>query len=149
MIKYLVYICIAIIAMGLLRECGAEEVDLAKIAMIESSNNPLAYNAKSQATGMYQITPICLKDFNSYHMNPRHQYELKDMYEASNAYIVASWYINKRIPQLLRHYKLDSNSIENRLIAYNFGIGNLVKYRKGEVKLPKETRDYIKKYNRL
>ena len=45
---------------------------------------------------------------------------------------------------LLKYYKMPV-SIENILIAYNFGIGNLVKGKE----LPKETRDYLVKYERL
>jgi len=37
------------------------------------------------------------------------------------------------------------DSLENRLIAYNWGIGNFRKYQKGLKQLPKETSDYIKK----
>ena len=37
------------------------------------------------------------------------------------------------------------DSLENRLIAYNWGIGNFRKYQKGKKQLPKETADYIKK----
>ena len=32
---------------------------------IESSNNPAAYNKRSKATGLGQITPIALKQFNN------------------------------------------------------------------------------------
>ena len=32
-------------------------IDMQALATIESGNNPLAYNKKSKATGLYQITP--------------------------------------------------------------------------------------------
>jgi len=111
-------------------------VDLNIIASIESSNNPLAYNSRTKATGLYQITPICLQDYNNYHSV---KYTLDDMYDADKSLVVADWYLNDRIPQMLRYYGHTVN-LTNTLIAYNWGIGHV-----GET-LPKETSDYIKKY---
>ena len=114
-------------------------VDLDIIAQIESSNNPLAYNSTSKATGMYQITPICLKDYNNYNTV---KYTLTDMYDADKSLVVADWYLNDRIPSMLRYYGHTVN-LNNTLVAYNWGIGHV-----GET-LPKETRDYIVKYRTL
>jgi hypothetical protein len=47
--------------------------------------------------------------------------------------------MNKRIPQMLKALKIEDTT-RNRLIAYNWGVGNIGK------KLPKETEDYLKKY---
>ena len=47
--------------------CVYAEIDIEIIKEIESNGNPLAYNFKSQARGVYQITPICLEDYNIYH----------------------------------------------------------------------------------
>ena len=69
---------------------------------------------------------------------------------------VADYYLNKRIPQMLDYYKIP-DSIDNRLMAYNWGIGNVEKLYKmeknvGDIKdlteryLPQETKDYIIKY---
>ena len=118
--------------------CLAGQINMNIIAQIESSNNPDAYNEVSGATGKYQITNICLADFNMYHNN---KYTLKDMFNQGRCYEVAFWYLNKRIPQMLKHYGLKI-TIDNILICYNFGIGHLVN---GD-KLPKETRNYIKRY---
>ena len=116
------------------------EVNLQIIAQIESSNNPSAYNKSSGAVGLYQITTICLEDYNQ--LNKR-QYALNEMFDPNKAYIVANWYMNKRILQLLKHYKLPDN-LSNRLWCYNAGIGQC---KKGV--LPTETRNYILKYIRL
>ena len=121
------------------------EVNMDKIAMIESSNNPMAYNEKSGAVGLYQITLPALKDYNLAHI--RGGYSLEDMYNQDKAYIVANWYLNNKIPRYLNNLNIE-DTIENRLISYNWGIGNLNKYKKGLLQLPKETKDYIIKYNK-
>ena len=114
-------------------------VNMRSIASIESSGNSRAYNAKSGARGLYQITPICLKDYLQYH---NESITLDNLFEVSVNEKVAQWYMNIRIPQLLRHYGY-TDSVENRLIAYNCGISCIGK------KLPAETRDYVKKYFNL
>ena len=115
-------------------------IDMDIIAQIESSNNPRAYNKVSKATGMYQITPICLQDYNN--LNKR-KFKLIEMYNKDKAYIVAEWYMNERIPQLLKHFKVQ-DTLDNRLICYNAGISKTIKGNP-----PKETVNYIKKYRRL
>lgn len=122
----------------------ADTIDLPTIASVESSGNPGAYNKASRATGLYQITEICLMEYNNYH--PYMCFDsLDDMYNPAKAHLVANWYMNTRIPQMLR----DRDSLENRLICYNWGYGKFRKwYKKGANKndLPEETRDYVKKY---
>jgi hypothetical protein len=128
--------------------CGRSEaksaevnVDLCTIASIESSGNPNAYNKRTQARGLYQITPICLADYNNFHRNKRISND--DLFKPLMARNVADWYINERIPGMLKYYGI-KDTIEARLRCYNSGIGNL---RKG--RLPIETREYIEKYKRL
>lgn len=118
----------------------AAEIDLGIIAQIESSNDPLAYNKSSGAVGMYQITPVCLMDYNEL---IKDRFELSEMFDEHKAFIVANWYLNKRIPRLLKHFKL-ADTTENRLRAYNSGIGTLFKGM-----YPAETRNYVKKYQQL
>ena len=116
----------------------ALEVDLDKIATIESSNNPKAYNPITEAYGLYQITAPCLTDFNTAHQYE--SYTLNDMFDPIKSRKVAEWYMNYKIPKYLKHYEIE-DTIENRLRAYNSGIGTVVKG-----KLPDETKNYIKKY---
>ena len=111
---------------------------LSIIAIIESSNNPLAYNQKTQARGLYQITPICLKEWNNFHSSEH--YTLNDLFNPQVNEKIAKWYLTKRIPQMLRYYKKPV-TIENILICYNAGIKYVLK---GEI--PKETKEYIQKY---
>jgi soluble lytic murein transglycosylase-like protein len=119
----------------------AEEIDLNIIAKIESGNDPMAYNSRTQARGLCQITPICLKDFTK--MNDYWYSDPDYLFNPAFNCKVADWYMNKRIPQLLKHYNL-SDTLENRLIAYNAGIRAVVKGY-----CPRETRNYITKYKRI
>ena len=120
----------------------AQEVNMAIISTIESNNNPKAYNKHSGAIGLCQITPCVLQDYNKAHAGNLH-IDIPDLWDRDINYAVAYWYMNEKIPQLLRHYHIN-DTIDHRIAAYNEGIGNVVKGR-----LPKETRDYIAKYHKL
>jgi len=117
-------------------------IDLSIIKQIESSGDPSAYNQTSQARGLYQITPICLEEWNNYH--PAEQYMLTELFNPRINERIARWYLLDRIPQMLRYYK-KSVTIENCIIAYNAGIG----YMASDKKLPSETIEYIKKYKQM
>ncbi len=116
-------------------------IDLSTIQSIESSGRADAFNKRSQARGLHQITPIVVKEWNNF--NPDNKLSDEDMFDPKKNTEVADWYMNKRIPQMLKAYKLDDTT-ENRLWAYNAGIGHV---RKGEK--PQETVDYIKKFDDL
>lgn len=119
------------------KQAHAEDVDLRAIAEIESSNNPDAVNPRTDAIGLYQITPVCVRDYNQFHT---FQYTIEKMFEPHMAWNVANWYLNQRIPSMLRHYKIP-DTLDNRLWAYNAGIGKVVRGV-----MPKESRAYIAKY---
>ena len=119
---------------------SAPSVDMVKIATIESHNDPSAYNRASGAIGLCQITPVSLEDFNRAH---RTTYPIKNLWDGQFNIMVADWYANIRIPQMLRAYHI-KDTVKNRLWAYNAGIGRV---RHGI--MPKETREYVKKYNAL
>lgn len=119
---------------------SAYEISLPIIAEIESGGNPSAYNPKSKAMGLYQITPICLEDYNNAH--PGSEIPLNTLMESTANGKVASWYF-KRIEDMLRHYGLET-SLENILTAYNCGIKCVI-----DGKMPSETSNYIAKYRRL
>ena len=117
-----------------------DSVNLRTIAYIESGNNAKAYNEQTKATGLYQITPICLADYN--YFAKAGQYTLSDMFDVYRAKLVATWYIEKRIPFLLKKYNHEV-TVRNVLIGFNCGVKCVGK------PLPKETSDYIKKYDMI
>ena len=119
---------------------GQPLINLNKIKQIESHGNPLAYNKSSGARGLYQITQICLDEYNNYNNK---SYNSNDLFIPSINEAIASWYLEKRIPQMLKYYNLEV-TVENILWAYNGGIG---KVRKNI--MDKETENYIEKYKHL
>ena len=118
------------------------DIDMSKIAMIESSGNPYAvsYRGWQYGKGKYQVSDVVRREYNQ--MRGKNV-QSDDLFNEKVCYEIANWYMNERIPSMLRHYGL-KDTAENRLIAYNFGIGNL----KNGKALPAETRNYIKKYNK-
>lgn len=101
-------------------------VDMNKIAMIESSGCKNLVGDGGLALGCYQIHKSVVDDFNKYNPDNEDFYSHNDMLNSLYAYVVADWYMNNRIPQMLRHYK-KPDTLENRLTAYNMGIGSVVK----------------------
>ncbi len=140
--KKYIALCIIFLSQLLIPSWGyCIQVNPGAIAQIESSNNPRAYNQRSKARGLCQITPVCLKEYNNYHTV---KYTLDDLFNAHINIQIADWYLNKRIPTLLAYYHIP-DTIENRLIAYNYGIGHLLR---GDP-LPQKTINYIKKYSKI
>jgi len=118
--------------------CFAEVViNMDRIMQIESGGKADAYNKSSQARGLYQITPIAVKDFNKLNGT---SYTPNDMFDPQKASRVATWLFEERIPQLLKHYNRP-DTLDNRLICYNAGIKAVI-----TGKTPKELKEYIKKY---
>lgn len=114
-------------------------IDLDKIAMIESSGNPRAHNKRDDSRGLYQITKIALQDFNN--MNPREQYTMDDLWNPAINERIARWMFEKRLPQLIRHFKKPV-TIENLIISFNAGISYVAHGKQ----IPPVTRLYLKKY---
>lgn len=122
----------------------APQVDLSAVAHIESSGNPLAFNSRTKATGLYQITPICFQDFVKFAPKSLSKgINFDGMLDPSKNEIVASWYLSERIPSMLTHFGYEV-STRNVLISYNCGVGCLKRDN-----LPLETKEYLKKYQRL
>ena len=145
---------IAILLIGALFVCvvcfGAEvEISIPAIIQIESGGDPEAYNPASGAIGLMQITPICLEDY--------FEQETKGavlgvmtakLYNPEINKKVGTWYLNERIPELLKAYGIE-DIVANRLISYNAGIGVLRQYLAGKRELPNETKDYLRKYEEI
>lgn len=152
-IKQMFWIIVVAILLGafcglVVQACfGAEiEIDISRIIQIESSGNPNAYNPNSGAIGLMQITPICLEEWNNYLWGEG--INIGQLYDPYWNVRVGTWYINVRIPQMLKAYGLE-DTVDYRLIAYNAGIGRLRQYSRGEIRLPRETANYITKYKKL
>jgi hypothetical protein len=107
-----------------------------------------AENSKSDdvsdkgATGVMQVTPIALLQFNLAHRNKK--YSMDDMKNDAKNKEVGEWYLNEYIPTTLKKRNVKVNSV-NRMIAYNAGPYSLS--LKDYTRLPKETVNYIIKNN--
>ena len=126
-------------------------IDIDKIAQIESSNNPQAINKNSGARGLCQFMKPTWEESVT-EIGCDWSWE-KDVFDGEKNKIVANYYMNIKIPKMLKYYNIPDNT-ETRLTAYNWGIGNLNKcYQKYQDKwithIPQETYNYIQKYNRL
>lgn len=149
-------ILVFIILVALEKLGYSHPINMSVVAEIESSNNPKAYNEKSQARGLFQITPIALRHYNetsNYHLLGL--VEDDELFDPNINRKVASWYLNWLYDRTW--------TVRDTLIAYNWGIGNWRKWRirkdtlysantKGlefYTTLPKETQDYLKKYEEL
>lgn len=111
-------------------------INMEIIKKIESNGNSQAISSAG-AIGLYQITPICLEDYNIYHEK---EYYKSDLLSPGVNRKIAEWYIKERVPQMLRHYDIKV-SVRNILWSYNAGIS---KVRKNI--LPQETSNYIQRY---
>lgn len=119
-------------------------MDMDVIVDIESSGNPDTPDSPAGARGLCQIMPKTWAECTK-RMGVDWSFEV-DAFDPVKNLKVGTWYINTRIPQMIKYYKLDDD-YKNRIIAYSWGIGNLRKYKAGKVtELRKETSDYIKKY---
>jgi hypothetical protein len=119
-------------------------MDMDIIIDIESSCNPDTKDSPSGARGLCQIMPSTWKECTK-RMGVDWSWEV-DAHDAEKSLKVGTYYINTRIPQMIKYYKLP-DTFKSRIIAYSWGIGNLRKYDAGKVtELPKETSDYINKY---
>lgn len=113
-------------------------VNMEAIKQIESAGNPKAHNKRTNARGHYQITPICLAHFRE---ETRFSFTMDDMFDPKKNEIVAAWYFG-----WLERQGLDD--IE-QVAAFNWGIGNVRKWLNGKKDLPKETQDYLTKYQAI
>ena len=115
-------------------------INLSRISEIESNNNPKAYNARENSFGLNQIRSATLDEYNKYtKSNLRYQ----DLFNAEINNRVATWYLEKRIPSMLRYYHKEV-SVRNIIISYNAGISYVVSGKK----LPEITVRYLRKYER-
>lgn len=114
-------------------------VNMEAIKQIESAGNPKAHNKRTNARGLYQITPICLAH---YHAVVGNRWITEwHLFDPEINTMVATWYFS-----WLELQGLDD--IE-QIAAFNWGIGNVKKWLAGKKDLPKETQDYLTKYQAI
>lgn len=125
----------------------AHPIDMKILAQIESSNNPKAHNKRTNAKGLYQITPIVFKQFmldaTKKYGVPLANSSESLFYEEFNT-TVANYYLD-----WLSHRCYVPDDI---LISWNWGYGHWRKWANngGNMNaLPKETKDFLKKYHNL
>ena len=130
-----------------IERAGASEVNLDIIATIESNHNPKAvsFRGPKYGRGMYQVSEVCLDEYNYYVQRPANASNLPPdaLFSPETCLKVAKWYLEVRIPQMLKYYGIE-DTIDNRLWAYSAGIGRVVKGI-----MPDETKKYLIKYHRL
>ena len=110
-----------------------DNIDLMTIATIESLFIPDAESHKN-AYGVFQITPIAEKEVELY---LKQDYDRKKYFD--NLIIGKTYW-----DILLARY----GNTEDALIAYNAGHKWLMRYKREGV-LPKETIEYLKRFNRV
>jgi hypothetical protein len=136
-------------------------IDKKIIELIESSGRAYVVNPKSGATGLMQLMPIAKKDIeilfedelrerlNLAKNEPLPKFE--DLKNPDINRIYGEFYLEKVIPHYINEFKLP-NELEIYLASYNAGpvaVNKIYKQhgKNWQEKLPKETRDYIQKYN--
>jgi hypothetical protein len=122
-------------------------ISLEAIKTIESGGNPYAVSESTKCYGLYQISEICLKDYNEENHT---RYSLKDLFKPAVNQMIASWYF-KKIGKILSYYNIPI-TLTTIIASYNWGIGNAREWVRRGMKfeeLPAETRGYIKKYAAL
>jgi len=114
-------------------------MNLERIKQIESSGDPKAFNAKSGCRGLYQVSEICLKDYNLHHDT---RYGIEDLFDPQINETIARHYLISELPRLLTAWGVPP--VEPLiLVAYNYGPLNCKKWFET---LPVETQNYLRKY---
>lgn len=119
-------------------------IEIDAICQIESGCRNLIGDF-GRSIGPYQIQEGVVRDFNR---REGENYSHGDMRDFQKAGRVASWYLNDEIPRMLEHFRI-VDTWENRIIAYNAGIGRAVQINRKGAKIPPVTMRYIEKYSEL
>ena len=114
----------------------AQTVNAKAIAFVESSFNSKAIGDGGKALGLHQLHAEAIKDVNRF---KKRSYKHKDALDPQKSFVIADAYLNEVIPFYFKKLKI-KDTLDNRLTAYNMGIG--------AVKRGKKSSHYIKKYNR-
>lgn len=122
-------------------------VDLNKIIYVESSGRPHV----SSGVGARGLMQLMRNTWGEVIQKLNVDWDWDDAYDPYKNIIAGTYYINHRIPGMLRYYGIE-DTIETRIAAYNWGIGNLNKIYKKYGKdnwfsyAHPDVKDYVKKY---
>ena len=133
-------VVVVVVMLMMLSGSAKAKVDLAVIGKIESSGNPKAVGDGGKSVGLYQVSEIALKDYNQYHSV---KVSKKELFQVEVSERVASWLVEVRIPQMLKHFKQEVSN-KNVIWAYNCGIQCVIDKR-----VPPVTEQYFQKYQLL
>lgn len=102
------------------------------IMLIETKMKPI--KNKLGFEGFPQTKNYIIKSINK---RNKTNFTMEDMYNPSKS----AEFIHYYLKTIARSDYV--KNLEDLIIAYNWGLGNLKKYKRGEEKLPKQTKDYI------
>ncbi len=128
--------CVICLYTGISHAKTDNSIDMGKIAFIESSGCKNLIGDNGKALGCYQLHEGVVKEYNQF---KKTNYTHKDVMRPDVGLLIANWYINKRIPAMLKHFG-KADTVENRITAYNMGINAVIK--------GKRATNYINKYNK-
>lgn len=116
------------------------------LIIVESSNNPKAFNRRTKARGLTQITPIAWKELIKHHSAKYKNLSYKkDLFDPAVARQAGEDYLY--IIQLHLKAKNIPVTLDNVLAAYVWGHNNLKKY--GLKDAPRVVKKYLRDIKRL
>lgn len=126
------------------RKYGLPTGFISAVIEIESAYNPDAYRDESKgrySIGLMQVLRGggAIDEWEKIH-GRQQDYRY---YDPEYNIRVGAWYLGEKIPAYLERYELP-NTIRNVIVAYNAGIGNLIKGR-----VPLVTQNYLRKVSKL
>lgn len=131
------------------RNSGRSGIDFNKLISTESGGNSNAVSEKF-AVGLTQVLASGHElgsPLDDYNKKNNTSYTTNDLKDSKTSIAVGKWYLEEEIPRLLKSEGFEDNDV-HRLMAYNWGIGNMRKWKQNGSNpnsIPKETINYINK----
>jgi len=118
-----------------------DEIDINRLIRIESSGNPQAVSI-NDCRGLMQLSAAAWADVQRFYPELK-----KYAYEPCWANPEINILFGSKYLKIIRdRYLKGAGDVSDILICYNFGYGNWKKWERGEISLPRETSNYLKKY---